>query len=183
MSRLTLPAISFPFACCGDPPCPSYMRLLGPPSQGHCRGCAMRAQCARSAQVCSEASFCPLIRFSLDVTELGSDPEQDDVEKRSQSCLQPRVSLQLPKGGQGAWSSSRGGTVIKVEIEPLHPDLVASPSLQEVVSGEGWARGQQGKLRVQKSSTHRCQLQAGLLQCQRGTRRAAGISARMGFFR
>ncbi|KAF4789947.1 Rho guanine nucleotide exchange factor 18 [Turdus rufiventris] len=71
-------------------------------------------------------------RFSLDVTELGSDPEQDDVEKRSQSCLQPHVSLQLPKGEQGAWSGSRGGTMIKVEIEPLHPDLVASPSLQEV---------------------------------------------------
>ncbi|XP_039942480.1 rho guanine nucleotide exchange factor 18 isoform X2 [Hirundo rustica] len=71
-------------------------------------------------------------RFSLDVTELGSDPEQDDVEKRSQSCLQPHVSLQLPKGERGAWSSGRGGTVIKVEIEPLHPDLVASPSLQEV---------------------------------------------------
>ncbi|RLV90678.1 hypothetical protein DV515_00014356 [Chloebia gouldiae] len=71
-------------------------------------------------------------RFSLDVTELGSDPEQDDVEKRSQSCLQPHVSLQLPKGERGAWSSSRGGTVIKVEIEPLCPDLVASPSLQEV---------------------------------------------------
>ncbi|KAL2294977.1 hypothetical protein Nmel_018121, partial [Mimus melanotis] len=71
-------------------------------------------------------------RFSLDVTELGSDPEQDDVEKRSQSCLQPHMSLQLPKGERGAWSSSRGGTVIKVEIEPLHPDLVASPSLQEV---------------------------------------------------
>ncbi|RMC00895.1 hypothetical protein DUI87_22581 [Hirundo rustica rustica] len=72
-------------------------------------------------------------RFSLDVTELGSDPEQDDVEKRSQSCLQPHVSLQLPKGERGAWSSGRGGTVIKVEIEPLHPDLVASPSLQEVL--------------------------------------------------
>ncbi|XP_048143743.1 rho guanine nucleotide exchange factor 18 isoform X1 [Corvus hawaiiensis] len=71
-------------------------------------------------------------RFSLDVTELGSDPEQDDVEKRSQSCLQPHVSLQLPKGELGAWSSSRGGTVIKVEIEPLHPDLVASPGLQQV---------------------------------------------------
>ncbi|XP_014738474.1 PREDICTED: rho guanine nucleotide exchange factor 18 isoform X4 [Sturnus vulgaris] len=71
-------------------------------------------------------------RFSLDVTELGSDPEQDDVEKRSPSCLQPHVSLQLPKGERGAGSSSRGGTVIKVEIEPLHPDLVASPSLQEV---------------------------------------------------
>ncbi|XP_066192389.1 rho guanine nucleotide exchange factor 18 [Sylvia atricapilla] len=71
-------------------------------------------------------------RFSLDVTELGSDPEQDDVEKRSQSCLQPHVSLQLPKGEQGPWSSSRGGTVIKVEIEPLCPDLVASPSLQDV---------------------------------------------------
>ncbi|XP_066422718.1 rho guanine nucleotide exchange factor 18-like [Molothrus aeneus] len=71
-------------------------------------------------------------RFSLDVTELGSDPEQDDVEKRSQACLQPHVSLQLPRGERGAWSSSRGGTVIKVEIEPLHPDLVASPSLQEV---------------------------------------------------
>lgn len=59
------------------------------------------------------------------------------MEKRSQSCLQPHVSLQLPKGELGAWSSSQGGTVIKVEIEPLHPDLVASPGLQEVVSGEG----------------------------------------------
>lgn len=107
----------------------------------------------RSAQVCSEASSCPLLRFSLDVTELGSDPEQDDVEKRSQSCLQPHVSLQLPKGEQGAWSSSRGGTVIKVEIEPLHPDLVASPSLQEVVSVQGWVWGQQGKLGVQNAAS------------------------------
>lgn len=141
------------------------------------------AQHVRSAQVCSEASSCPLIRFSLDVTELGSDPEQDDVEKRSQSCLQPHVSLQLPRGERGAWSSSRGGTVIKVEIEPLCPDLMASPSLQEVVSVKGWARGQQAKLRVQISSIHRCQLQAGLLQRQRGTRRSAGFSARMGVFK
>lgn len=106
-----------------------------------------QAQWVRSAQLpCS----CPLIRFSLDVTELGSDPEQDDVEKRSQSCLQPHVSLQLPKGERGAWSSSQAGTVIKVEIEPLRPDLVASPGLQEVVSVEGWA--QQGKLGVQKAA-------------------------------
>lgn len=137
------------------------------------------AQCVRAAQICSEASFCPLIRFSLDVTELGSDPEQDDVEKRSQSCLQPHVSLQLPKGEQGAWSSSRGGTVIKVEIEPLHPDLVARPSLQEVVSVEAWAQGQQGKLGVQKAAYTgvSCQLDSF------NARRSAGISARMGFSR
>ncbi|KAJ7398118.1 Rho guanine nucleotide exchange factor 18 [Pitangus sulphuratus] len=71
-------------------------------------------------------------RFSLDVTEMGSDPEQEDVEKRSQPCPQPHVSLQLPKAGLGAWSSSRAGTVIKVEIEPLLPKLTVGPGLQEV---------------------------------------------------
>ncbi|XP_050177337.1 rho guanine nucleotide exchange factor 18 isoform X2 [Myiozetetes cayanensis] len=71
-------------------------------------------------------------RFSLDVTEMGSDPEQEDVEKRSQPCPQPHVSLELPKAGLGAWSSSRAGTVIKVEIEPLLPKLTVGLGLQEV---------------------------------------------------
>ncbi|KAJ7412311.1 Rho guanine nucleotide exchange factor 18 [Willisornis vidua] len=69
-------------------------------------------------------------RFSLDVTEMGSDPEQDDVEKRSQSCPQAHVSLQLPTGALGAWS--RAGTVVKVEIEPLHPQLMVSPGVQDL---------------------------------------------------
>ncbi|XP_071434082.1 rho guanine nucleotide exchange factor 18 isoform X1 [Pithys albifrons albifrons] len=69
-------------------------------------------------------------RFSLDVTEMGSDLEQEDVEKRSQSCPQPHVSLQLPTGALGAWS--RAGTVVKVEIEPLHPQLMVSPGVQDL---------------------------------------------------
>lgn len=84
---------------------------------------------------------------------MGSDPEQEDVEKRSQSCPQPRVSLQLPKGELETWSSGRGGMVIKVEIEPLHPNLMVSSGLEEVVSVRGlgvyW---QQGKLGVQKAT-------------------------------
>ncbi|XP_052555649.1 rho guanine nucleotide exchange factor 18 isoform X2 [Tympanuchus pallidicinctus] len=65
-------------------------------------------------------------RFSLDTTETGSDPEQEEAEKGSGSCAQPRVSLQLPGGKQGAWSSSAGSMVIKVQIEPLRPGGTAS---------------------------------------------------------
>ncbi|XP_074894045.1 rho guanine nucleotide exchange factor 18 isoform X1 [Buteo buteo] len=79
-------------------------------------------------------------RFSLDATEMGSDPEQEDVEKRSQSCPQPRVSLQLPKGELETWSSGRGGMVIKVEIEPLHPNLMVSSGLEEVERGSNGKR-------------------------------------------
>ncbi|XP_010723363.1 rho guanine nucleotide exchange factor 18 isoform X1 [Meleagris gallopavo] len=64
-------------------------------------------------------------RFSLDTTERGSDPEQEEAEKGSGSCTQPRVSLQLPGGKQGAWSSSEGSMVIKVQIEPLRPSGTA----------------------------------------------------------
>ncbi|GAB0200629.1 rho guanine nucleotide exchange factor 18 [Grus japonensis] len=71
-------------------------------------------------------------RFSLDATEMGSDPEQEDVEKGSRSCPQPHVSLQLPKGELETWSSGRGGMVIKVEIEPLCPNLTVSPGMEEV---------------------------------------------------
>uniref|UniRef100_A0A8B9F505 Uncharacterized protein n=1 Tax=Amazona collaria TaxID=241587 RepID=A0A8B9F505_9PSIT len=76
-------------------------------------------------------------RFSLDATEMGSDPEQEDMEKGTQSCPEPCVSLQLPKGELEAWSSSRGSTVIKVEIEPLHLSPTVSPALEEVVSVRG----------------------------------------------
>lgn len=74
-------------------------------------------------------------RFSLDATEMGSDPEQEDMEKRTQSCPQPRVSLQLPKGELEAWSSSRGSTVIKVEIEPLRASPTVSPGSEETECG------------------------------------------------
>ncbi|KAM8986846.1 rho guanine nucleotide exchange factor 18 isoform 1-T1 [Ara ararauna] len=74
-------------------------------------------------------------RFSLDATEMGSDPEQEDMGKGTRSCPQPRVSLQLPKGELEAWSSSRGSTVIKVEIEPLHLSPTVSPALEEVERG------------------------------------------------
>ncbi|XP_042650673.1 rho guanine nucleotide exchange factor 18 isoform X3 [Tyto alba] len=79
-------------------------------------------------------------RFSLDATEMGSDPEQEDVEKGSQSCPQPRVSLQLPKGELETWSSSGGSTVIKVEIEPLCPILMVSPGLEEAEHGSNKKR-------------------------------------------
>ncbi|XP_049665386.1 rho guanine nucleotide exchange factor 18 isoform X1 [Accipiter gentilis] len=79
-------------------------------------------------------------RFSLDATEMGSDPEQEDVEKRSQSCPQPCVSLQLPKGELETWSSGRGGMVIKVEIEPLRPNLTVSSGLEEVERGSNGKR-------------------------------------------
>ncbi|XP_009932468.2 rho guanine nucleotide exchange factor 18 isoform X2 [Opisthocomus hoazin] len=79
-------------------------------------------------------------RFSLDTTEMGSDPEQEDEEKGSQSCPQPRVSLQLPKGELETWSSGAGGTVIKVEIEPLHPNLMVSPGLEEAECGSNGKR-------------------------------------------
>lgn len=62
-------------------------------------------------------------RFSLDTTERGSDAEQEEAEKGSRSCAQPRVSLQLPGGTREAWSSSAGSMVIKVQIEPLQPSL------------------------------------------------------------
>lgn len=75
---------------------------------------------------------------------MGSDPEQEDVEKGSQSCPQPRVSLQLPKGERETWSSGGGGVVIKVEIEPLRPTLTVSPGLEEAVS----VRGQAGVQKV-----------------------------------
>ncbi|XP_064031077.1 rho guanine nucleotide exchange factor 18 isoform X3 [Pogoniulus pusillus] len=75
-------------------------------------------------------------RFSLDPTEMGSDPEQEDVEKGSQCLTQPpRVSLQLPKGELEAWSSGGGGMVIKVEIEPLHPRLAVSHSPEQAECG------------------------------------------------
>ncbi|KAM6189396.1 rho guanine nucleotide exchange factor 18 [Sarcoramphus papa] len=79
-------------------------------------------------------------RFSLDATEMGSDPEQEDVEKGSQSCPQPRMSLQLPKGELETWSSSGGGMVIKVEIEPLRPNLTVSPGLEEAECGSNGKR-------------------------------------------
>ncbi|XP_051495343.1 rho guanine nucleotide exchange factor 18 isoform X3 [Apus apus] len=79
-------------------------------------------------------------RFSLDTTETGSDPEQEDVQK-GQSCPQPRVSIHLPKGELETWSSSsRAGTVIKVEIEPLHPSLMLSPGTQERACGTNGKR-------------------------------------------
>uniref|UniRef100_A0A8C9FBP0 Rho guanine nucleotide exchange factor 18 n=1 Tax=Pavo cristatus TaxID=9049 RepID=A0A8C9FBP0_PAVCR len=70
-------------------------------------------------------------RFSLDTTERGSDPEQEEAEKGSGSCVQPRVSLQLPGGKQEAWSSSAGSMVIKVQIEPLRPSGPASLGSEE----------------------------------------------------
>ncbi|XP_057256292.1 rho guanine nucleotide exchange factor 18 isoform X4 [Pezoporus wallicus] len=79
-------------------------------------------------------------RFSLDATEMGSDAEQEDMEKGTPSCPQPRVSLQPPKGELEAWSSSRGSTVIKVEIEPLHLSPTASPGLEEVEYGSSRKR-------------------------------------------
>ncbi|XP_069734381.1 rho guanine nucleotide exchange factor 18 isoform X1 [Phaenicophaeus curvirostris] len=79
-------------------------------------------------------------RFSLDVTEISSDPEQEDVEKRNQARLQPLVSLQLPKGEPESWSSSGGGVVIKVEIEPLHPNLMVSRGSEEVECGSNGKR-------------------------------------------
>ncbi|XP_068277057.1 rho guanine nucleotide exchange factor 18 isoform X1 [Nyctibius grandis] len=79
-------------------------------------------------------------RFSLDATEMGSDPEQEDVEKRSQSCPQPCVSLQLPKGELETWSSGGGGMVIKVEIEPLCPNLTVSAGLEEAECGSNGKR-------------------------------------------
>ena len=59
----------------------------------------------------------------MDTTERGSDAEQEEAEKGSRSCAQPRVSLQLPWGTREAWSSSAGSMVIKVQIEPLQPSL------------------------------------------------------------
>ncbi|XP_071655767.1 rho guanine nucleotide exchange factor 18 isoform X3 [Patagioenas fasciata] len=79
-------------------------------------------------------------RFSLGATEMGSDPEQEDVEKGSQACPQPRVSLQLPKGERETWSSGGGGVVIKVEIEPLRPTLTVSPGLEEAECGSNGKR-------------------------------------------
>ncbi|XP_015741929.1 rho guanine nucleotide exchange factor 18 isoform X2 [Coturnix japonica] len=70
-------------------------------------------------------------RFSLDTTERSSDPEQEEADKGSRSCTQPRVSLQLPGGKQGAWSSSSGNMVIKVQIEPLRPSGPASLGSEE----------------------------------------------------
>ncbi|KAM7081591.1 rho guanine nucleotide exchange factor 18-like [Ciconia maguari] len=75
-------------------------------------------------------------RFSLDATEVGSDPEQEDVEKGSQSCPQPRMS----KGELETWSSSGGGMLIKVEIEPLRPNLMVSPGLEEGECGSNGKR-------------------------------------------
>ncbi|KAM6236051.1 uncharacterized protein LJ264_013687 [Porphyrio hochstetteri] len=88
-------------------------------------------------------------RFSLDATEMGSDPEQEDEEKGTQPCLQPDVSLQLPKGEVESWSS--GGMVIKVEIEPLCPNLVVSPSMEEV------ERRSNGKRRRSRSVPSACE--------------------------
>ncbi|XP_074707387.1 rho guanine nucleotide exchange factor 18 isoform X2 [Strix uralensis] len=79
-------------------------------------------------------------RFSLDATEMGSDPEQEDVEKGSQACPQPRVALQLPKGELETWSGGGGGMVIKVEIEPLCPSLTVSPGLEEAECGSNGKR-------------------------------------------
>lgn len=75
----------------------------------------------------------------MDTTERGSDPEQEEAEKGSGSCAQPRVSLQLPGGKQGAWSSSAGSMVIKVQIEPLRPGGTASLGSGEAVSVRGGA--------------------------------------------
>lgn len=85
---------------------------------------------------------------------MGSDPEQEDVEKESQCLTQPpRVPLQLPKGELEAWSSGGGGMVIKLEIEPLHPRLAVSHGPEQAVSVWGLCAGwQQGKLRVQKAT-------------------------------
>ncbi|XP_014808344.1 PREDICTED: rho guanine nucleotide exchange factor 18 [Calidris pugnax] len=88
-------------------------------------------------------------RFSLDTTEMGSDPEQEDVEKGSQSCPPPRVSLQLPKGELESWRG--GGMVIKVEIEPLHPNLTVSPGSEEA------ERGSNGKRLRSKSVPSACE--------------------------
>lgn len=73
----------------------------------------------------------------MDTTETGSDAEQEDVEKGSRSCPQPRVSLQLPRGELEAWSSGGGSMVIKLEIEPLRPSLPGCPGSEEVVSVRG----------------------------------------------
>ncbi|POI33814.1 hypothetical protein CIB84_002435 [Bambusicola thoracicus] len=70
-------------------------------------------------------------RFSLDTTERGSDAEQEEAEKGSGCCAQPRVSLQLPGGTREAWSSSAGSMVIKVQIEPLRPSGPASLGSEE----------------------------------------------------
>lgn len=57
--------------------------------------------------------------------------------KGIQPCPQPRVSLQLPKEPGEPWSSGGAGVVIKVEIEPLLPNLTVSPGLEEAVSVRG----------------------------------------------
>lgn len=116
---------------------------------------------------------------------MGSDPEQEDVEKRSQSCPQPRMPLQLPKGELETWSSGRGGMVIKVEIEPLSPNLTVSSGLEEVVSVRGLcAYWQQGKLGVQKATHAGVSGRLDSFDASiepDNARRSAGISARMGF--
>ncbi|XP_071584174.1 rho guanine nucleotide exchange factor 18 isoform X2 [Heliangelus exortis] len=90
-------------------------------------------------------------RFSLDATEMGSDPEQEDVEKRSKSCPEPPVSLQLPKGELESWRSREGGMVIKMEIEPSCPKHRVSPGLEE------GARGSNGKRLRSKSVPSACE--------------------------
>ncbi|XP_054252319.1 rho guanine nucleotide exchange factor 18 isoform X1 [Indicator indicator] len=90
-------------------------------------------------------------RFSLDTTEMGSDPEQEDAEKGSQCLPQPpRVSLQLPKEELEAWSSG-GGMVLKVE---LHPRLTVSPGSEQV------EHGSKGKRLRSKSVPAACETMA-----------------------
>lgn len=105
---------------------------------------------------------------------MGSDPEQEDVEKGSQSCPKPRVSLQLPKGERETWSSGGGGVVIKVEIEPLRPNLSVSPGLEEAVS----VRGQAG---VHKSAHAGGSCRLDPFDAALSTRRSAGTSVSPGF--
>ncbi|XP_032059541.1 rho guanine nucleotide exchange factor 18 [Aythya fuligula] len=98
-------------------------------------------------------------RFSLDTTEAGSDAEQEDVEKGSRSCPQPRVSLQLPRGELEAWSSGGGSMVIKVEIEPLRPSLPGCPGSEEV------ERGSDGKRLRSKSVPSACEIASPPIPC------------------
>ncbi|XP_061870926.1 rho guanine nucleotide exchange factor 18 isoform X2 [Colius striatus] len=99
-------------------------------------------------------------RFSLDTTEMSSDPEQEDVQKGSHFFPQPHVSLQLPKGER--WSSTGGGTVIKVEIEPLCPKLTVSPSSEDVEHGSN------GKRLRSKSVPSACETVASPLPAMEG---------------
>ncbi|XP_062452100.1 rho guanine nucleotide exchange factor 18-like [Rhea pennata] len=70
-------------------------------------------------------------RFSLDATEMGSDPEHEDMASRVPSTAQR---------GAGSLEQQWGGTVIKVEIEPLRPSLAVGPSFEEVECGSNGKR-------------------------------------------